>query len=105
MLERFTIAGKALFVLEEWIILPSWPKHQKWESKLTIKKGIESTLRTIPKVVLEEAKKANYLYPIDILPVPYVQEPSYLNSDIDIDTEFEETKFDTEKTRCFLFKK
>lgn len=104
MLERFAIAGKALFVLEEWIILPSWPKHQKWESKLTIKKGIESTLRTIPKVVLDEAKKANYLYPIDILPVPYPQEPSYLNSDtdIDIDTEFEETKIDTERKDVFI---
>lgn len=87
MFERFKEAGKAAFIDEEWIILPSWPKHQKWEVKETIRKGIETALKSIPHNVLHSAKAIGYTYPIDTLLVGYQYSPSYLDSDIDIDTD------------------
>lgn len=93
MFEIFRKAGKAAFIDDEWIILPSWPKHQRWEIKATIKKGIESVLNSIPKNVLAHAKELGYTYPIDSLLVGYTYSPSYsdLDSDTDTDTDSEQT--------------
>ena len=93
MFERFRKAGKAAFIQDEWIILPSWPKHQKWDIKPTIKKGIESVLASTPKDILSYAKDIGYTYPIDSLLVGYTYQPSYsdLDSDTDSDTD---TDFD-----------
>jgi len=85
MLERFKKAGKAAFIYDEWIILPSWPKHQKWEIKETIKKGIDSVVKSLPQKVLHEAKLLDYQYPIDTLLIGYKYSPSYLDSDSDLD--------------------
>jgi hypothetical protein len=85
ILERFRKMNKAAFVHDEWVILPSWPKHQKWDIKETIKKGIESTLKSIPQNVLYEAKAIGYQYPIDSLLVGYVYSPSYSDTDSDTD--------------------
>lgn len=87
MFERFRKAGKASFIDDEWIILPSWPKHQRWEIKATIKKGIESVLNSIPKNVLAHAKELGYTYPIDSLLVGYTYSPSYSDLDSDTDTD------------------
>ena len=89
MFERFRKAGKAAFIKDEWIILPSWPKHQKWDIKPTIKKGIEAVLASTPKDILSYAKDIGYTYPIDSLLVGYTYQPSYsdLDSDTDLDSE------------------
>jgi len=90
MLDRFKKMNKAAFVHDEWVILPSWPKHQKWDIKETIKKGIDSTLNSIPQNVLYEAMEIGYQYPIDSLLVGYVYRPSYSDTDLDSDTDTEE---------------
>jgi hypothetical protein len=87
MLDRFRKMNKAAFVHDEWVILPSLPKHQKWDIKETIKKGIESTLKSIPQNVLYEAKAIGYQYPIDSLLVGYVYSPSYSDTDTDSDSD------------------
>jgi hypothetical protein len=87
MIDRFQKAGKAYFVFDEWIILPTWPKHQKADSKSTIRAGIESSLKSTPKEVLEYAKSVWYLYDIDTILVSYQYQPSY--PDPDPDPEFD----------------
>ena len=89
MLDRFKKMNKAAFVHDEWVILPSWPKHQKWEIKETIKKGIDSTLNSIPQNVLYEAREIGYQYPIDSLLVGYVYRPSYSDIDLDSNTDLD----------------
>ena len=88
MLERFAKRGKAFFVFDEYIILPSWPKHQKWESKASIKAGIDAALKEIPQNVQNYAVKVGYQYPIGTNPPGTPQEPTYSDSDSDSDSEF-----------------
>ena len=97
MLERFKKAGKAVFVADEWMILPSWPKHQKWEVKQTIKTGIDSALKSVPKSILLEAKHVSYTYPIDSLLVGYTYQPSYSDSDLHSDSD---SDIDTNTQEC-----
>ena len=85
--DRFEAAGKAVFFHDEWIILPSWPKHQKWEKKRTIRAGIESALKEIPEIVLSKAKSIGYTYPIGSLPIKHGYGPSYPDSDSDSDSD------------------
>lgn len=89
MLERFARAKKAYFYADEWIIIPTWPKHQKWKNKKTIRKGIDAVLASLPKSVYQYLSTIAYEYPIDTVPVPYQYEPSYLDSDTDTDIDFD----------------
>lgn len=81
MIQRFEKAKKAYFYSDEWIILPSWPKHQKWEIKKTIQKGIEAILHNTPDNVKQYMVSIGYLYPIE----GYKYSPSYSDSDSDSD--------------------
>lgn len=85
ILEKFNKAGKVI-TKDEFIILPTWPKHQKTSSP-KIKSGIDTILSTIPKEILFTAKKSNYLYPIDTLLKGYAYSSNYLdlNSDLNSD--------------------
>lgn len=94
MLERFGVAGKAHFYGDEWIVIPSWPRHQQWEKRGQIRLGIEKILKDLPQNVLRFMVQVGYRYPIDTLlvrdedgPGPYQYPPSYpdLDSDRDID--------------------
>lgn len=85
MLARFLKAGKAAHFEGEYMILPSWPKHQKWDTKETIKKGIDSDLKTIPNKVKIYAASIGYQYPIPTVPVG----PELLYSDTDTDTDLD----------------
>lgn len=91
MLDKFKEAKKAALIDDEWMILPSWPKHQKWDIKATIKAGIDSALVNVPKHILNEARLLKYTYPIDSLLVGYQYSPSYsdLHSDIDTDSDID----------------
>jgi len=83
MLKRFESAKKAYFYAEEWLILPSFPKHQKWEIRPTIKAGINAILKDVPKKVQSYMVSIGYQYPI----VGYEYPPSY--SDIDLDSDID----------------
>ena len=85
ILEIFEKSGKAFFYKEELIIIPGWPKHQKWEKASKIKQGIETVLKKLPTEVLNFLKKIGYRYPIDTLSIPYLYPSNYSDIDIDID--------------------
>jgi hypothetical protein len=85
ILRKFQEAKKA-FHYNEYIILPSWPKHQKWEAKATIKTGIDIELGKLSEDTKKYMVSIGYRYPIE----GYPYSPSYsdidinLHSDIDI---------------------
>jgi hypothetical protein len=89
ILARFE-RSKKVCRLDEYIIIPKWPKHQKWKEKKTINTGIQKIILELPNSIRSKAKEVGYLYPIDSVPVGYGYEPSYSDSDsdsdIDIDT-------------------
>ena len=95
ILQRFQKARKA-YRQGEYIIIPTWPKHQKWKEKKTIEIGIRKIISELPKSIRDKALEVGYMYPIDSVPVSYEYEPSYLDSDIDsdIDIDSEENKPD-----------
>ena len=61
--EKFQKANKAHLV-GEFIILPSWPKHQHWQSHDKIRAGILIELNKLPKEILARAVKYGYAFPI-----------------------------------------
>lgn len=94
IMAKFETAGKA-FRNGEYVAIPSWPKHQKWETKDKIRKGIEATLLELPIPVLIFLSNISYTFnlkPIydklsityDMLSIEYVYQPIY--SDINLDT-------------------
>jgi hypothetical protein len=89
MLDRFAIAKKAEHYEGEYMILPSWPKHQRWETKETIQKGIDADLKTIPQRIKVYAASIGYTYPIPMVPVrpELFYSDTDLNSDTDTDTD------------------
>ena len=62
MLDRFDQAGKALHFKDEWMILPAWPRHQKWESRAKIRDGIISVLQDAPRELLEYLAEVDYQF-------------------------------------------
>jgi len=93
ILERFKKDGKAILV-GEYMILPAWPKHQKWEKKDTIREGIDAIIRQLPDEIRAELPKLGYQYSVGVsypygqysVGVSYPYGPSYLDSDIDSDS-------------------
>lgn len=83
ILEKFEKAGKVI-VVDEYIIIPTWPKHQKTSSS-TIRAGIDKILLEIPKKILFRARESKYLYPIDTLLVGYRYSTTYSDSDLNSD--------------------
>lgn len=94
LMARFEKAGKA-HRAGEYIIIPTWPKHQKWREKTTINTGIRKIIEELPNSIRDKAIKVGYQYPIDTVPISYTYRPSYLNSDydsdLDIDTDTDST--------------
>jgi len=88
-------SSKKCFYFNGWIVLPSWPKHQKWQNKKTIKEGIDKCLFSTPKDIISLLLQVGYQYPIDTnlydihtvqVPTPTADyRPSYLNSDLEFD--------------------
>jgi hypothetical protein len=83
MFKRFAQAGKAYYFKDEWVILPSWPKHQRWEIKSTIKRGIDAVLLKVPENVKKYMVSIGYQYPI----IGYEYRPSYSDLEFDLDTD------------------
>lgn len=86
--KRFSADGKAYFY-KDYVILPSWPKHQKVDKREKIKTGIEAILRELPPEILKYLKNIGYRYPIDTLSIPDTYGSNYSDSDSDSDFEFE----------------
>ncbi len=97
--ERFAIfqkAKKAYHFAEEWVIIPSWPKHQRVKERSNIRVGIDRILSDLPENVWRFLLTVKYQY--DFLPeLPRMQKPlqapsspfnySNLNSDSNPDLE------------------
>jgi hypothetical protein len=88
ILEKFNKAGKA-YLVDEYIILPSWPRHQKWESSTKIKEGIISVLKGLSKEIIEKLIFLKYDFDLsivsDTLSIPYTYPSNYSDLDLDID--------------------
>jgi hypothetical protein len=82
ILDRFALDKKAFFH-QGYVILPTWPKHQKWESRSKIKAGIEAELRKLPEEVKFFMSRVGYTYPIE----GYVYGSNYSDSELDTDTD------------------
>ena len=89
-LSMFSKDRKAVRV-QEYIILPAWPNHQKWDKSPRIKQGINNILKTIPEHIIKCMVFVEYRYPIDTVysgdnnseyPLSYLD----LDSDFDMDT-------------------
>jgi hypothetical protein len=66
ILEKFEKAGK-VYRIGEYIAIPAWPKHQKWEEKIKIKEGIISILQEIPKDIFAALSEVNYSFDLSIV--------------------------------------
>jgi hypothetical protein len=91
ILEKFEKAKKCFF-RDGWLIIPSWPKHQKWKQRDKIRKGIDACLSETPKSIISLLSGIGYTYPIDTLSYPidtlrYPSNYSDLDSDLDTDTD------------------
>jgi hypothetical protein len=81
ILRKFQEAKKA-FHFQEYMILPTWPKHQQWESRSKIKAGIDLELEKLPESVRSYMVSIGYRYPIE----GYPYDPNYSDSELDSDS-------------------
>lgn len=93
--------AKKVYYRQEYLIMPNWPKHQKWETSTQIHKGLRAILiREVPDSVLEAITTDTipYLYPIDTLSkgiqwveVSYQYPPIHkdLDSDLNLDSDLD----------------
>ena len=61
----------------EYVVLPSWPKHQKWEKSEKVKEGIVRILEELEPEIIEFLKQIGYRYPIDTLSIPNIYPSNY----------------------------
>ena len=91
-LEKFQKDTKA-YRYGMYVIIRTWPKHQKWEQRSKIKAGIEKILVKLDSKLLSYLKDIGYTYPIDTLPIEYTYVSSYsefdLDSDLELDTDID----------------
>ncbi len=62
MLQKFADAGKAIFYHDEWMILPSWPQHQRMGERDKVRLGIDKLLLALPEDVYVIVKEYGYRY-------------------------------------------
>lgn len=95
MLERFSAAGKAYYINDEWVVIPSWPRHQKIKERDNNRKGIDTILMELPEEIFVVLKGLGYQYkyldelkrPLEAPSKPLARESNYINSDINSDSE------------------
>ena len=63
VLEKFGEARKAIR-MGEYVILPSWPKHQSWETMPNIKNGIINGLNLLSDDELRQVYASGYKFPM-----------------------------------------
>ncbi|MBQ3800689.1 MAG: hypothetical protein II837_10370 [Treponema sp.] len=62
IMDKFEAAGKA-YRYGEFVVLPSWPHHQKCQNA-NIQKGISRILKTLDSEVIAFLRKVGYRYPL-----------------------------------------
>lgn len=92
ILGRFE-ADKKACLHGEYIIIPSWPKHQKCETRQKIKDGIQAVIDSLPEEVVEYMVYIGYAYHIE--GYPYHRNYSDSDSDIDINTDSDSSEEST----------
>ena len=65
-LHRFEEDKKA-YHYNNIMILPSWPRHQKWKSKVKIRDGIISILQDLKPEMLEFLQEVNYQFDFTLI--------------------------------------
>jgi len=63
---------KVFYYDETYIILPNWPKHQKWQTRTKIKYGIISCLQELPKKVLLKLSDSNYMFDLSLVDKTFI---------------------------------
>ena len=90
LMTKFQKAGKA-YRIGEYIVLPSWPKHQKWEKAPRIKDGILACLCSLEEEMLRALVEIGYKFDLkqvfDTLCIPYIYPSNYSDSDSDSDSD------------------
>ena len=83
--------AKKVHRIGEYIALPSWPKHQNWQTRSKIKDGIIACLKELPESCLLELVKTGYKFDLklvfDILSIPYTYHTNYSDSDLNSDSD------------------
>ena len=69
-------AEKKVYRFEAWIVLPNFPRHQKWEERSKIRQGIEAVLRKLPPWLFAKLKTIPYTYPMDRICIGQVYHPN-----------------------------
>jgi len=96
--QKFQKANKAHLV-GEFIILPSWPKHQHWQDRSKIKTGILIQLSKLPQEIINKAIEFQYAFEIPS-DIPHTYPSNYSDSDSDSDSDID-TDTDTPKREAF----
>jgi len=66
-LDKFSAAGKAFFV-NDYVIIPKWPKHQKLEKRDTIRKAVVAILKSLPQDIKDfVSQPGNYCFDTSFL--------------------------------------
>jgi len=69
ILAKFEKAGKA-YLHNGYMILPSWPQHQKAETRQKIKDGIDAIIKSLPNEIVTYMVSIGYRY--HIIGYPYL---------------------------------
>ena len=91
IMQKFEKSRKA-YRHGEYIILPNWPKHQQWEKRDGIRKGIAAVLKSLPEELIRFLSEAGYQFPGvegGLMGGRTHQEPRYLDSDSDSDLDID----------------
>jgi len=75
-LDRFAASGKAFFV-NDYIIIPKWPKHQKLDKRDKLKTAVKAILKSLPQDIKDFVMKpGNYCFDTSFLEcVPDISYP------------------------------
>jgi hypothetical protein len=97
-MKKFEEAGKA-YRMDEYIVIPSYPKHQKWKTSPKIKEGIIQILVELGVKYLVKLEEMHYRFDLRLafdrlsIPYPYTEEerPSATSGEITVKTILEQT--------------
>jgi len=94
IMQKFEQAGK-VHRAGEYIIIPSWPKHQRYGQRAAIRLGIISILKSLEPEIFDELKVCGYKFDTSCIddpptiPPPSPPRPRYSDSDLDTDTDID----------------
>jgi hypothetical protein len=94
IIEKFQDAGKAYYYKNEFLALPNWPKHQRWENRKKIQGGIDACLKKLPQNIIVFLKEIGYKYPMDNLSITYPYHTDKLFMPDIYDRNYSDTDFD-----------